>query len=68
MQTTTAGTIERKRTASKASEARSGGLVAFAGQSDQPVEVDAKVLFVKDSDQQARFSGGVTAQQGDARR
>ena len=57
---------QRKAANAKTNDARSGGLVAFAGQSDQPVEVEAKVLFVKDSDQQARFSGGVTAQQGDA--
>ena len=57
----------RRPARAKAKETGGRGLVAFAGQSDQPVEVDAKVLFVKDSDQQARFSGGVTAQQGDAR-
>ena len=42
------------------------GLMSFAGQSSDPVDVQSNILFVKDNQNSARFSGQVRASQGDA--
>ncbi|MEM6983437.1 MAG: LptA/OstA family protein, partial [Pseudomonadota bacterium] len=47
-------------------KASTGGLMSFASQSSDPVDVQADILFVKDNQSSARFSGQVRASQGDA--
>ena len=42
------------------------GLMSFAGQSGDPVDVQSNTLFVKDNQNSARFSGQVRASQGNA--
>lgn len=49
----------------KRENARSG-LMSFAGQSSDPVDVQSNILFVKDNENSARFSGQVRASQGEA--
>ncbi len=43
-----------------------GGLMSFASQSSDPVDVQSDILFIKDNQNSARFSGQVRASQGDA--
>ena len=59
----TASAPKKPGTSSK----KSGGLEAFAGQSDAPVLVKAPQLKVYDEKSTAQFLGGVTATQDDAR-
>ncbi len=42
------------------------GLMSFAGQSSEPVDVQSDILFIKDNENSARFSGQVRAAQGNA--
>ena len=59
------GETKPKTEAKGAKESK--GLIAFAGRSDEPVDIAARTLVVKDNDKTAQFKGNVEASQGEAR-